>query len=150
MRVVVQRVLEASVSVQGEIVSKIGKGFLILAGFEESDTKADLDWIAAKIKNLRVFSDADGLMNRSILDVEGDAIVVSQFTLFASTRKGNRPSFIRAAKPELAQTLYEKFVEQMRIEFGKPVFTGKFGADMSVSLINDGPVTICMDSRARE
>ncbi|MFT4670490.1 MAG: D-tyrosyl-tRNA(Tyr) deacylase [Flavobacteriaceae bacterium] len=149
MRVVVQRVKKASVEVAGEIVSKIGCGFLILLGVETEDSQVDIDWLCAKIAKLRVFSDAEDAMNNSILDVRGDIIVVSQFTLHASVKKGNRPSFIKAARPEIAIPLYESFIKQMETELGKKVQTGVFGAMMDISLINDGPVTIVIDSKNR-
>lgn len=150
MRVIIQRVSEASVTIEGHINSAIGSGLLVLAGFEEADENEDLEWMAAKVANLRIFTDDKGLMNLSIKEVEGDVIVVSQFTLFAQTKKGNRPSFIRAAKPDKAIPLYEKFVFLMGKELGKNVGTGEFGADMKVALINDGPVTIHIDSKNRE
>jgi D-tyrosyl-tRNA(Tyr) deacylase len=150
MRIIVQRVSEASVTIQGSIKSAIGKGLLVLAGFEEADTIEDLEWTAAKLVNLRIFTDENDLMNLSVKDVKGDMIVVSQFTLFASTKKGNRPSFIRAAKPDIAIPLYEKFVFLVGGELGKNIGTGEFGADMKVALINDGPVTIHIDSKNRE
>ncbi|MGK0175084.1 MAG: D-tyrosyl-tRNA(Tyr) deacylase [Ulvibacter sp.] len=150
MRVVVQRVKKASVEVAGEIVSKIGCGFLILLGVETEDSQVDIDWLCAKIAKLRVFSDAEDAMNNSILDVRGDIIVVSQFTLHASVKKGNRPSFIKAARPEIAIPLYESFIKQMETELGKKVQTGVFGAMMDVALINDGPITIFIDSKNKE
>jgi D-tyrosyl-tRNA(Tyr) deacylase len=150
MRVIIQRVSEASVTIDGHINSAIGSGLLVLAGFEEADENEDLEWMAAKVANLRIFTDDKGLMNLSVKEVEGDVIVVSQFTLFAQTKKGNRPSFIRAAKPDKAIPLYEKFVFLMSKELGKNVGTGEFGADMKVALINDGPVTIHIDSKNRE
>ncbi|MFT7626817.1 MAG: D-tyrosyl-tRNA(Tyr) deacylase [Ulvibacter sp.] len=150
MRVVVQRVKKASVEVAGEIVSKIGCGFLILLGVETEDSQVDIDWLCAKIAKLRVFADAEDAMNNSILDVRGDIIVVSQFTLHASVKKGNRPSFIKAARPEIAIPLYESFIKQMETELGKKVQTGVFGAMMDVALINDGPITIFIDSKNKE
>lgn len=150
MRVVVQRVKEASVTIEDKVVSNIGNGFLILLGIENEDSKEDIDWLAAKIVKLRVFADDNDAMNNSILDSGGDIIVVSQFTLHASTKKGNRPSFIKAARPEIAIPLYEAFVMQLEMELGKKVQTGTFGAMMDVGLINDGPVTIAMDSKNRE
>ncbi|RMA57201.1 D-aminoacyl-tRNA deacylase [Ulvibacter antarcticus] len=150
MRVVLQRVKEASVTIDGKIVSSIGKGFLILLGIEPSDSQLDVEWLAAKISKLRVFGDENDAMNNSILDCDGDAIVVSQFTLHASTKKGNRPSFIKAARPEIAIPLYQSFVQQLEKEMCKKVQTGEFGAMMDVALINDGPVTISIDSQSRE
>lgn len=148
MRVTIQRVSEASVTIEGKLKSKIGNGLLVLAGFEEADNPEDLAWICGKIVNLRIFPDAKGQMNLSVLDVGGEIIVVSQFTLHALTKKGNRPSFIKAAKPDVAIPLYESFVKMIGQALGKPIGTGEFGADMKVALINDGPVTINMDSKA--
>lgn len=150
MRLVIQRVREASVSIEGRIVSSIGPGLLVLVGVESGDGEEDMKWLAAKTAGLRIFDDGDGVMNRSILDVGGDILAVSQFTLTASTRKGNRPSYIRAAGHELAVPMYEKYCEAVSDALGKPVGRGVFGADMQVSLINDGPVTIIIDSRMRE
>lgn len=150
MRVVIQRVKEASVSIAGHTKSSIQQGLLILLGIEEADTQEDIDWLCRKTISLRIFDDENGVMNRSILDVGGDIIVVSQFTLFASTKKGNRPSYIRAARPETAIPLYEAFCREICVQLGKPIGTGEFGADMKVSLINDGPVTICIDSKHKE
>ncbi len=150
MRVIIQRASEASVTIEGHIKSAMGRGLLVLAGFEEEDTIEDLEWMAAKLVNLRIFSDENGLMNLSVKDINGDIIVISQFTLYALTKKGNRPSFIRAAKPDKAIPLYEKFVFLVSRELGKNVGTGEFGADMKVALINDGPVTIHIDSRHKE
>ena len=150
MRVVIQRVSQAAVVIDGAEHARIGWGFLILLGIEQEDRAEDLEWLCKKIAALRVFSDEAGLMNRSIQDIEGEILVVSQFTLHASTKKGNRPSFIRAAKPDTAIPLYEQFVKTLRAESGRPVQTGEFGADMKVSLLNDGPVTIWMDSRNKE
>jgi D-tyrosyl-tRNA(Tyr) deacylase len=150
MRVVLQRVSEASVTIEGEVRSDIEKGLLILLGIEEADSEEDINWLCGKITKMRIFNDANGVMNDSLLDVDGDAIVVSQFTLHASTKKGNRPSYIKAAKPDVAIPLYENFVKQLEKELGKPVGTGEFGADMKVSLLNDGPVTILVDSKDRE
>jgi D-tyrosyl-tRNA(Tyr) deacylase len=148
MRVVIQRVTEASVAVDAEISGKIGPGLLVLAGFEESDTEADLDWMAGKIVRLRVFADADGVMNRSVQALGGEILAVSQFTLYASVKKGNRPSWNRAARGEISQPLFERFVAMLSGELGKPVQTGVFAADMRVSLVNDGPVTLALDSRS--
>lgn len=150
MRVVLQRVSQASVTIDGMEKSRIAWGFLILLGIETADTPEDIDWLCKKISGLRVFSDEAGLMNRSIQDMEGEMLVVSQFTLHASTKKGNRPSFIKAARPEAAIPLYESFVETLQKETGRPVRTGSFGADMKVALVNDGPVTILIDSKNRE
>lgn len=150
MRVVIQRVREASVTIDGKIKSAIGKGFLILVGIEDADNKEDIGWLTGKIANLRIFSDEAGLMNLSIKESGGEILVISQFTLHASTRKGNRPSFIRAARSETAIPLYEGFVGHLSQVFGIPVKTGEFGADMQVALINDGPVTIIMDSKMKE
>jgi len=150
MRITIQRVSEASVTIDGKIKSSIGKGLLVLAGFEEADTQEDLEWVSNKLVNLRIFSDENGQMNLSVKEVNGDIIIVSQFTLHAMTKKGNRPSFIKAAKPEVAIPLYESFVKQVESNLGKKVGTGEFGADMKVALINDGPVTINIDSKNRE
>ena len=150
MRVVIQRVSEASVNVHGEVKSSIQQGLLILLGIEESDGLEDVSWLSKKIAQLRIFSDEEGLMNRSILDVKGEAIVVSQFTLHAKTKKGNRPSYIKAARPEQAIPLYEGFVKVLGKEIGKAVQTGEFGANMQVSLCNDGPVTIIIDTKNKE
>jgi D-aminoacyl-tRNA deacylase len=150
MRIVVQRVAEASVKVEGKLKSSIQKGFLILACFEDADNEEDLNWMVKKVSGLRVFNDEEGKMNLSVQDVGGDILVVSQFTLYASTKKGNRPSFIRAAKPEISIPLYEKFTHLLEKETRKPVQTGEFGASMQVSLVNDGPVTIVMDSKNKE
>ena len=150
MRVVIQRVSEASVTINGEIKSRIKWGFLILLGIEPEDSAEDIDWLCKKITGLRIFSDDAGLMNLSIQDISGEIIVVSQFTLHASTKKGNRPSFIRAAKPDIAIPLYEAFVARLSEESGRPVYTGSFGADMKVGLLNDGPVPILMDSKQKE
>ena len=150
MRVVIQRVSAASVTIDGTLKSAIGWGLLLLLGIEHEDTDDDLDWLVKKIAALRIFSDEAGLMNRSVQDIGGACLVVSQFTLHASTKKGNRPSFIRAARPDFAVPMYKKFVAALARESGRPVFTGEFGADMKVSLLNDGPVTILMDSKNRE
>ena len=147
MRIVVQLVKQASVSVDEKVISEIKKGYLILLGIETEDTQEDINWLAGKIALLRIFSDEDGAMNKSILDVNGDVIIVSQFTLQAKTKKGNRPSYIKAARPEIASELYDKFILQLENEIGKKIQTGKFGATMDVSLINEGPVTIFMDSK---
>ncbi len=150
MRAVIQRVREAAVVVDGREISRIGTGLLVLLGVAEGDEAIDGEWLSGKIVGMRIFADSDGKMNLSLKDVSGEVLVISQFTLHAATRKGNRPSFIRAARPELAEPLYEAFCEQIQSEIGKPVGRGIFGADMKVSLVNDGPVTIVMDSRSRE
>jgi D-tyrosyl-tRNA(Tyr) deacylase len=150
MRVVVQRVSEASVTIENKIVSKIKTGLLVLLGIEAEDTKEDIVWLTNKIANLRVFEDENGIMNTSVKEVNGDVIVVSQFTLMASTKKGNRPSYIKAAKPEIAIPIYKEFIQNFEIILGKKVGTGVFGADMKVALLNDGPVTILIDSKKRE
>ncbi|MDP2880669.1 MAG: D-aminoacyl-tRNA deacylase [Azonexus sp.] len=150
MRVVIQRVKEASVTVNRKICGKIESGLLVLAGFEESDTAADLAWMAGKIVRLRLFADADGVMNRSVIEAGGEILAVSQFTLYASVKKGNRPSWSRAARGDVSQPLFEKFVASLSAELGKPVPTGVFGADMEVGLINDGPVTLTIDSKTPE
>lgn len=150
MRAVIQRVKHASVTIKGLQKSIIGQGFLILLGIENADTTEDADWLCRKITGLRVFDDEAGVMNRSILDAEGEALVVSQFTLMASYKKGNRPSYIRAAGHEHAIPLYEYFCQALSAGLGKPVSTGEFGADMKVELLNDGPVTICMDTKNKE
>ena len=150
MRVVIQRVSEAAVRVDGKIVGEIKQGLMVLLGIETADTEEDIDWLLNKILNLRIFNDADGVMNTSLLDVEGDLLVISQFTLMAATKKGNRPSYIRAAKHEQAIPLYESFCAKAEQLLGKTVQKGSFGADMKVSLINDGPVTIQIDSKNRE
>lgn len=150
MRVLIQRVLEASVKINGETVSSISSGLLVLLGMEDADTTEDIEWLSAKMVNLRIFDDENGVMNLSVKDKNGEIILVSQFTLHASTKKGNRPSYIKAAKPETAIPLYEKMIQQLAEDLGKPVAPGRFGADMQVSLINDGPVTIWIDSKNRE
>ena len=150
MRVLIQRVKKASVTIEGKVHSEINQGLLILLGIESEDTQEDIDWLTGKIVRLRIFSDENEAMNLSVTDVDGDCLVVSQFTLHASTKKGNRPSFIYAAKPENAIPLYEKFVLQLEKEINKKVQTGSFGAMMDVALINDGPVTIWIDSKKRE
>ncbi len=150
MRVVVQRVSKASVTVDNKVISSIEKGLLILLGITHNDTQKDIDWLCKKIANLRIFNDENGVMNKSLLDTSGNAIVVSQFTLHASTKKGNRPSYINAAKPDVAIPLYEKFIQQLEKELVKKVGAGIFGADMKVELLNDGPVTIIIDSKDKE
>ena len=149
MKVVIQRGLHASVSVNGKVKSEITKGLLILLGIENADTQEDIDWLASKISRLRIFNDENGVMNLSVKDVDGEAIVVSQFTLHASTKKGNRPSYIHAAGPDVAIPLYEKFIKSLEIQLGKQVGSGEFGAMMDVELVNSGPVTIIIDSKNR-
>ncbi len=150
MRTVIQRVQSASVTIDGEIKSAIGKGLLIFLGIENKDSEADIEWLVKKIVNLRIFDDENGVMNRSIIDVNGEALVVSQFTLHASTKKGNRPSYIKASKPEKAIPLYNEFCDEMSLALGKTIGTGQFGADMKVGILNDGPVTILIDSQNKE
>jgi D-tyrosyl-tRNA(Tyr) deacylase len=150
MRVVLQRVSEASVTIDGEVKSSIGKGILILLGIEDADTQEDINWLCGKIAKLRIFNDENGVMNRSVMDVSGELLVVSQFTLHASTKKGNRPSYIKAAKPDFAIPMYQAFVEALAALSGLAVQTGAFGADMKVRLLNDGPVTILIDSKNKE
>jgi D-tyrosyl-tRNA(Tyr) deacylase len=150
MKVVIQRVSKASVTIDGDILASIGSGLLILVGIIEEDTQEDIKWLTNKITNLRIFNDADGVMNLSIKDINGNVIAVSQFTLHASIKKGNRPSYIKAAKPEVAIPIYQSFVNQLEVDLGKRIQTGIFGADMKVDLLNDGPVTIIIDSKNRE
>lgn len=150
MRTVIQRVRHASVTIDGVVKSKIDQGLLILVGVEDSDTQEDVNWLAQKIAALRIFDDADGVMNLSLSDIGGQALVVSQFTLWASYKKGNRPSYIRASRPEKAIPMYEAFCTRLSEVLGRPVGTGEFGADMKVELLNDGPVTICMDTHNKE
>jgi len=150
MRAVLQRVSRASVTVEGKIISSIGEGILILLGVEPADTSEDIEWLSRKIANLRIFNDEKGVMNKSLLQTKGDAIVVSQFTLYAATKKGNRPSYTNAAKPEVAVPLYEKFIDIFQKDIEKKVGTGIFGADMKVDLLNDGPVTIWLDTHRKE
>jgi D-tyrosyl-tRNA(Tyr) deacylase len=150
MRVVIQRVLQAEVRIKGNVHSSIGPGVLVFVGIEDADTDEDIQWICGKVVNLRVFDDENGVMNRSVIDIEGEVLLVSQFTLHASTKKGNRPSYIRASKPEYAIPVYEKTIKEIEKQLGKPVATGVFAADMKVALVNDGPVTIFIDSRNRE
>lgn len=150
MRAVIQRVSEASCVVDKRIVGSIGQGFVVLLGIEEADEADDLEWLAQKIANLRVFGDESGLMNKSLHDIQGNVLLISQFTLFAQTKKGNRPSFIRAAKPDKAIPLYEAMINELSTNLGKAVATGVFGADMKVSLVNDGPVTIVMDTKDKD
>ncbi|MCW5911944.1 MAG: D-tyrosyl-tRNA(Tyr) deacylase [Cyclobacteriaceae bacterium] len=149
MIAVIQRVARASVTIDNQEKAAIGSGLLVLVGIEDADTQEDIDWLAAKLVNLRIFNDEQGVMNVSVKDAGGDIIVVSQFTLHASIKKGNRPSYIKAAKPEIAIPLYEKFVAAVHLQSGKPVQTGEFGADMKVELLNDGPVTIIIDTKNR-
>jgi D-tyrosyl-tRNA(Tyr) deacylase len=150
MRAVIQRVSEASCKVDGNITGQIGIGFLVLLGVEEADTDEDLQWLAQKITGLRVFGDVNGLMNKALADISGDILLISQFTLFAQTKKGNRPSFIRAARPDKAIPMYEQMIKSLETITGKKIATGIFGADMKVSLVNDGPVTITIDTKNRE
>jgi D-tyrosyl-tRNA(Tyr) deacylase len=150
MRALVQRVSEARVTVDGRVISRIGPGLLVLAGFENADTPADLEWMARKLIQMRIFPDGEGVMNRSVADVGGDILAISQFTLYASTKKGNRPSWSRAARGEVSQPLFNQFVEVLAKALGRPVATGAFGADMQVGLVNDGPVTLLVDSKNPE
>ena len=150
MRIVIQRVVEASVTIEGKIHGEIGCGLLVLLGIESEDIQEDIDWLVGKIARLRIFADLDDKMNLSLSDVEGEVLVISQFTLHASTKKGNRPSYIRSAPPEVAVPLYQAFIQNLELAIGKTVPTGIFGADMKVALINDGPVTISIDSKRRE
>jgi|TARA_R110000751_G_scaffold14621_1_gene47098 D-tyrosyl-tRNA(Tyr) deacylase len=150
MKAVIQRVSKASVTIEGDLVANINSGLLILLGIVEQDTQDDMDWLVNKIANCRIFNDDNQVMNKSLIDINGEALVVSQFTLHASTKKGNRPSYIKAAKPDIAIPLYEAFVKQLQSVLDKPVQTGQFGADMKVELLNDGPVTIIIDSKNKE
>lgn len=150
MRAVIQRVSMANVTINQHVIASIEKGLLVLIGIEDADDDSDIQWLSAKIVNLRIFNDHHQIMNLSLKDIGGDILVVSQFTLHASTRKGNRPSYIKASKPELAIPLYNKFVAQLNTDFGKEIYTGEFGADMKVQLLNDGPVTILMDTKLKE
>lgn len=150
MRIVIQRVSRASVSIGGICKSSIGEGFMVLVGIEEADTEEDADWLCKKLIGLRVFDDENGIMNKSVIDIDGAILIISQFTLMASTKKGNRPSYIRAARHEKAIPLYDYFCRQVSHALGKPVGTGEFGADMQVELLNNGPVTICMDTKNKE
>lgn len=150
MRTVTQRVQHASVTIDGQLKSEIGKGLLILVGIEDRDTQEDIEWLAKKIANLRIFDDENGVMNRSIIESDGTVMIVSQFTLHASTKKGNRPSYIHASKPDIAIPMYEAFCSEMELQLGKQVATGTFGADMKIELVNDGPVTILIDSQNKE
>lgn len=150
MKTVIQRVSQSSVTINNEIVAQIQKGLLVLVGIEDADQQEDIVWLASKIANLRIFADENDIMNLSVKEINGDVIVVSQFTLHASTKKGNRPSYIKASKPDIAVPLYQSFVQQMELELGKKVQTGQFGADMKVALVNDGPVTIIIDTKNKE
>lgn len=150
MRLVIQRVTHASVTIEGKVKSAIGPGLLILVGVESADTTKDVDWLVRKVAALRIFDDEQGVMNRSVQDINGEALVVSQFTLFASTKKGNRPSWLKAAPHDISVPLYEAFCQRLSQAMGKPVGTGEFGADMNVELLNDGPVTILMDTKNKE
>lgn len=150
MRIIIQRCENASVTINDCVKAAINKGYLILLGIEESDTKDDANWLIHKVINLRIFDDKQGVMNKSIMEIGGEILVISQFTLFASYKKGNRPSWLRAAKHEISVPLYEYFCNELSNKLGRPVGTGEFGADMKVALVNDGPVTICMDSKAKE
>ena len=150
MKIVIQRVTHASVTINGSVKSQIGNGFLLLLGVADGDTKEDADWLVKKVAGLRVFDDENGVMNRSIMDVDGEILAISQFTLLASYKKGNRPSYNHAAKHEISIPLYEYFCQKLREETGKDIGTGEFGADMKVELLNDGPVTICMDTKNKE
>ena len=150
MKTVIQRVSQSSVTINNEIVAQIQKGVLVLVGIEDADQQEDIVWLASKIANLRIFADENDIMNLSVKEINGDVIVVSQFTLHAQTKKGNRPSYIKASKPEIAIPMYEKFIQHLELELGKSIQTGQFGADMKVALVNDGPVTIIIDSKNRE
>ncbi|MBP6099087.1 MAG: D-tyrosyl-tRNA(Tyr) deacylase [Flavobacterium sp.] len=150
MKSVIQRVASASVTIENQFVAQINQGLLLLVGIEDLDTQEDIDWLASKIVNLRIFADDQNVMNLSVKDIKGEIIVVSQFTLHAATKKGNRPSYIKASKPDIAIPLYEKFVDQLQKEFGQKIQTGRFGADMKVALVNDGPVTILIDTKNKE
>lgn len=150
MRAVIQRVSRASVTINGTIHGQIGNGLLVLAGIEDSDTNDDIEWLSGKIANMRIFNDENGVMNISLKDVAGNILLISQFTLHASTKKGNRPSYMKASKPEIAIPIYEKMIQQLSSDLGKQIQTGIFGADMKVELLNDGPVTIVMDTKNRE
>lgn len=150
MRAVIQRVVSASVTIEGKIYSQIGKGLLVLIGIEDADNEEDIAWLSSKIVNLRIFDDIAGVMNESVQDQNGEIILVSQFTLQALTKKGNRPSYIKASKPDVAIPIYEKMIQQLNADLGKPAKTGVFGAEMKVELVNDGPVTIIIDTKSRE
>ena len=150
MRAVIQRVSQASVSIEHQIVGAINTGFVVLLGIEANDNEEDVKWLSAKIVSMRIFNDSQSLMNLALKEVQGDLLLISQFTLFASTKKGNRPSYIKAARPEIAIPIYQQFVQQLEKELGKTVPTGEFGADMQIELLNDGPVTICIDTKNKE
>jgi D-tyrosyl-tRNA(Tyr) deacylase len=150
MKVVIQRVQQASVTVEGQVIGQIQQGLMVLVGIVNEDSQADIEWISSKIVNMRIFEDEEGVMNKSVIDKAGSILLVSQFTLHASTKKGNRPSYIAAAKPEIAIPLYEMLIKQLTNDLGVPIQTGKFGADMKVALVNDGPVTIIIDSKNKE
>jgi len=150
LRAVIQRVSRASVTIEGKINGQIHNGLLVLLGVEDADTREDIEWLSNKIANLRIFNDSDGVMNNSVKEQNGDILLISQFTLHGSTKKGNRPSYIRASKPEVAIPIYEKMIQQLATDLGKPIQTGIFGADMKVELLNDGPVTIVIDTKNRE
>ena len=150
MRIVIQRVSEASVTIDQQVAGEIQTGLLVLLGIEDADSQEDIDWLVKKLVNLRIFPDENGVMNTSVKDVDGDVLLISQFTLHASTKKGNRPSYIKAASPEIAIPMYEAFIKSLETSLGKPIQTGEFGADMKVRLLNDGPVTIGIDSKTRE
>ena len=150
MKAVIQRVSKANVTVDGHFTAKIEEGLLVLLGIEDADTDEDISWLSTKIVNLRIFNDREGVMNESVLDKKGDIILVSQFTLHASTKKGNRPSYIKASKPDIAIPLYEKMIQQLTADLGRPIGTGIFGADMKVELMNDGPVTVVIDTKNKE
>lgn len=150
MKAVIQRVTQASITIEGNVVAEIQKGLLVFVGIEETDNQDDIQWLVSKVANLRIFEDENQVMNLSVKDCAGEVLIVSQFTLHASTKKGNRPSYIKAAKPEIAIPVYENFIAQMEFEIGKKVPTGKFGADMKVALLNDGPVTIIIDTKNKE
>lgn len=150
MRAVIQRVTKASVTIEGKIHSQIGNGLLVLLGIEDADTVEDIEWLSGKIINLRIFNDENEVMNKSVLEIKGEILLISQFTLHAATKKGNRPSYIKASKPEIAVPLYEKMIDRLNTNLGKPIDTGIFGADMKVELLNDGPVTIVIDTKNKE
>lgn len=150
MRIVIQRVTHSSVTIDGHVKGSIGPGLLVFVGIEDADTAEDIEWIGSKIVNFRIFNDANGVMNLSVKEVQGDVLLVSQFTLHASTKKGNRPSYIKAAKPDIAIPVYEKLIVQLENQLGKPIQTGTFGADMKIELLNDGPVTLIVDSKNKE
>lgn len=150
MRAVIQRVSKADVTIEGQVKAAIGGGLLVLVGIEDADTTQDIEWLSGRIVNLRIFNDEAGVMNRSVKDLGGDILLVSQFTLHASTKKGNRPSYLRASRPEIAIPLYEQLITRLSADLAKPIYTGQFGADMKVALLNDGPVTILIDTKVRE